>query len=104
MNWKCDIVTDLAPLYYDGAASEASRRLIREHLRRCKDCRGYYRHARASKRAHGQLPVSLEAGEFAVLARRVLVRRILMAVAVFSYVGATLGVFLLRLLRRQDGR
>ena len=27
MNWKCDVVMDLASLYHDGVASEGSRRL-----------------------------------------------------------------------------
>ena len=28
MNWKCELVMDLAPLYYDGGASRVSKRLV----------------------------------------------------------------------------
>ncbi len=29
MNWKCELVMDLAPLYYDGVASRVSKRLVK---------------------------------------------------------------------------
>ena len=35
MNWKCELVMDLAPLYYDGVASRVSKRLVKKHLREC---------------------------------------------------------------------
>lgn len=43
MNWKCELVMDLAPLYYDGVASRVSKRLVKKHLRECPQCRTYYK-------------------------------------------------------------
>lgn len=35
---RCDIIRDLLPLYVDGVASEAARRLIEEHIKECEAC------------------------------------------------------------------
>ena len=42
MNKQCEIVQDLLPLYVDGACSEASEEMIKEHLETCADCRAIY--------------------------------------------------------------
>ncbi|MBR3356814.1 MAG: DUF4825 domain-containing protein [Solobacterium sp.] len=34
----CEVIEDLLPLYADGIASEASRKLVEEHLKTCADC------------------------------------------------------------------
>lgn len=39
MEISCEIVRDLLPLYHDEVCSEASRRLVEEHLRGCAACR-----------------------------------------------------------------
>ena len=104
MSWKCDVVTDLAPLYHDNEASEASRRLVREHLRSCPTCRGYYKKYRPEKNMdmETEIPFSEDSRKYAVLARRMLIRRVLLFVGCLSYVCATMGIMLLYLLRR-DG-
>ncbi len=38
MSKECDVVRDLLPLYVDGACSEASADMIRNHLANCTDC------------------------------------------------------------------
>ncbi len=43
MSISCDMVIDLISLYHDGAASEDSRRAVREHLRTCPSCAAIYR-------------------------------------------------------------
>ena len=35
MNKQCEIVQDLLPLYVDGACSESSAEMVREHLESC---------------------------------------------------------------------
>ncbi|MGM9629135.1 zf-HC2 domain-containing protein [Butyricicoccus sp.] len=35
----CEVIRDLLPLYVEDMASEASRRLVEEHLEECEDCR-----------------------------------------------------------------
>lgn len=35
----CDIIKDLLPLYVDGAASEASQRMVEDHIDSCEGCR-----------------------------------------------------------------
>ena len=39
MNISCDIITDLLPLYHDGACNENSRKAVEEHLADCGQCR-----------------------------------------------------------------
>lgn len=41
MNYDCDVVRDLLPLYQDGAASKKSREVVDEHLAQCADCRDF---------------------------------------------------------------
>ena len=38
MNKQCEIVRDLLPLYVDGACSESSTEMIKEHLESCSPC------------------------------------------------------------------
>jgi len=42
MNQNCDIVRDLLPLYLDGVCSEASGRIVEDHLNECPACRDLY--------------------------------------------------------------
>lgn len=42
MSKQCEIVQDILPLYVDGACSEASTEMIKEHLETCADCRAIY--------------------------------------------------------------
>ena len=42
MSKQCEIVQDLLPLYVDGACSEASAEMIKEHIETCADCRAIY--------------------------------------------------------------
>ena len=36
---ECGVIHDLLPLYEDGAASEETTQLVREHLKDCPVCR-----------------------------------------------------------------
>ena len=42
MSKQCDIVRDILPLYVDGACSEASAEMVKEHLTACADCNAIY--------------------------------------------------------------
>lgn len=42
MNKQCEIVQDLLPLYVDGACSETSAEMIKEHLESCPGCNKIY--------------------------------------------------------------
>ena len=42
MSKQCEIVRDILPLFVDGACSEASTEMIKEHLETCADCRAIY--------------------------------------------------------------
>ena len=39
MDFDCDLIRDLLPLYLDGVCSDASRRAVKAHLAGCADCR-----------------------------------------------------------------
>ncbi len=38
MKYECDMISDLLPLYKDEICSEASRKIVEEHLAECPDC------------------------------------------------------------------
>ena len=38
MKYNCDMISDLLPLYKDGVCSDASKKIIEEHLAECPDC------------------------------------------------------------------
>ena len=42
MNKQCEIVQDLLPLYVDGACSESSTAMVKEHLESCSECKTLY--------------------------------------------------------------
>jgi len=42
MSKQCEIIQDLLPLYVDGACSDASAEIIKEHLEACDPCRDIY--------------------------------------------------------------
>ncbi|MBO5148978.1 MAG: zf-HC2 domain-containing protein [Anaerotignum sp.] len=89
MNWKCDVVTDLAPLYHDGVASKASRKLVREHLKECPECRAYYKKYAPVEGIKMDMPIS-DAEDFVLLAKQMRKRRLLLWGGFLSYVSATL--------------
>ena len=39
MKYSCDLISDLLPLYKDEICSEASRKIVEEHLAECPDCK-----------------------------------------------------------------
>ena len=89
MNWKCDVVTDLAPLYHDGVASKASRKLVKEHLRECPECRKYYKKYSPVEGVKMDMPIS-DAEDFVLLAKQMRRHRLLLWGGFLSYVSATL--------------
>lgn len=100
MSWKCDIVTDLAPLYHDKEASKASRKLVQEHLRECPACRANYRKYRPVQNLASDMPFSGNVENFAMLAKRMRTRRLLLSLGFFSYVCATIGALALHYMQK----
>ena len=39
MKYNCDLISDLLPLYKDEICSEASRKIVEEHIAECPDCK-----------------------------------------------------------------
>ena len=39
MKYNCDLISDLLPLYKDDICSEATKKIVEEHLAECKDCK-----------------------------------------------------------------
>ena len=42
MKYDCDMIADLLPLYKDGVCSEASNKIVYEHLSECAKCKNIY--------------------------------------------------------------
>ena len=70
MNWKCELVMDLAPLYYDGVASRVSKRLVKKHLRECPQCRTYYKKYHPVDKVPTEVPNWDVEENYAMLARK----------------------------------
>ncbi len=39
MKYNCDLISDLLPLYKDDICSEATKKIVEEHLAECKNCK-----------------------------------------------------------------
>lgn len=48
MNYPCNLIQDLLPLYLDGVCSEESKTVVEQHLIKCPNCRKYYSAMRES--------------------------------------------------------
>lgn len=99
MSWKCEIVTDLAPLYHDGVASAASKKLIKEHLRECPACRAYYKKYSPVEGIKMEMPVS-DGQDFVLLAKQMRRRRLLLWGGFLSYVSATIAMLVLHWVKK----
>ncbi|MDO4530921.1 MAG: zf-HC2 domain-containing protein [Bacillota bacterium] len=88
------MVTDFAPLYHDGVASAASKKLIRKHLKECAECAAYYKKYTPAENVKIEMPVS-EAEDFVQLARRMRKRRLLLWAGFLSYVSVTIATLAL---------
>lgn len=42
MNYPCNLIKDLFPLYHDGICSEESKKAVEQHLSECPSCKEYY--------------------------------------------------------------
>ncbi|MBE6866484.1 MAG: zf-HC2 domain-containing protein [Oscillospiraceae bacterium] len=42
MNYPCEIIKDLMPMYIDDLCSEQSKAAVSQHIENCDDCRQYY--------------------------------------------------------------
>ncbi len=89
---ECDVVLDLLPVYADGAASNATERLVEEHLAACADCRRALRELRREETPRET--AAEEAGEYLALSRRIRRRRAAHLFA-FSAVALTAAYFVL---------
>lgn len=49
MKIECDVIKDLLPLYTEQIASEASNRMVEEHLKACDQCRKAYQEMKTPK-------------------------------------------------------
>ena len=95
MSWKCEIVTDLAPLYHDKEASKASRKLVKEHLRECPECRAYYKKYRPVETMAAEEPVSDGVENFVLLAKKMRRRRQLLWLGFLFYFAGTMWALVL---------
>lgn len=42
MNYPCNMIRDLLPLYLDEVCSSESREIVQKHLEQCEECKNYY--------------------------------------------------------------
>ena len=80
MSKQCDIVRDILPLYVDGACSEASAEMVKEHLNACADCNAIYQ----KLLSHTSEDVLHEESESVIMRHAVLVSIALCIIAIFT--------------------
>ena len=51
MNSECDVVMDLAGVYFDKTAACETEAFIKEHLKNCENCRNFYKQFSKYKKA-----------------------------------------------------
>ena len=101
MSWKCEVVTDLAPMYHDGVASEASKKMVKEHLKACSECRKYYKKYRPVEGVKMETPVT-EVADFVLLAKKMRRRRVFLWTGFLTYVSATIAALVLYLVKKAE--
>ena len=79
MNKQCEIVQDLLPLYVDGACSESSTAMVKEHLESCPECKALYEKL-CSDTGEGSLKAEM-VGVVATREKKVKKKRLLTIVA-----------------------
>lgn len=78
---NCDIVKDLYGIYMDGCASKSTEIMIKNHLKRCPECKEFYRDVPfAVKRSQ----TSEAFGDYTVIAKRIKKRRACVTLGVLS--------------------
>lgn len=101
MSLNCEIVMDLVALYHDGEASKGSEAAVKEHLKRCKSCREFYKQYGDSAPAPQNFNF-LSSGNYGELAKQMRIRRLWTLVAVLSYVSASLCALIMLLMRMRE--
>lgn len=76
MNISCDVIWDLIPLYVENIASEASATFVREHIKKCPECRT----ALEDFKVPVALPLGTDTKSLRILKSRVRKRTILSAI------------------------
>lgn len=82
MKYQCDMIRDLMPLCADGAASDASRQAVREHIETCTECARCWDEFRQGLDLAAEAPAPQEKG-YAKAAKRYRKKWLLRMLAVF---------------------
>lgn len=85
----CDVVKDLYGVYCDGFASDESKALIKKHLKKCPECREFYKE-KSFYPAYAQRDNS---GNYALLAKKIKKRKLIgraLAVSLVTVLSAAL--------------
>lgn len=89
----CDVVKDLYGVYCDGFASDESKELIKKHLKKCPECREFYK----EKSFYPAYAQSDNSGNYALLAKKIKKRRLVKGALAVSFVTVLSAVLLCEL-------
>ena len=95
MNSECDIVMDLAGIYFDKTAADATNDYIKGHVKRCENCRKFYRQFSKFKKKQNKTSFSdvpKWEGNYAEIASRLSKRRMIFNILAVSYGVSMLGI------------
>ena len=88
MNSECDIVMDLAGIYFDKTAAYDTNEFIKEHLKTCENCRKFYKQFSGLKKRekiNNAPEIPKWEGNYDEVARRIRKRRLISRIIGLTY-------------------
>lgn len=94
MKIKCEVINDLLPLYVDDVLSEASKELVDEHIAECENCRSNLENMKATIKLPVNREVRMDDTKSLMGLKKLVNRKIRIAVAAALAVVAILALAL----------
>ena len=95
MNSECDIVMDLAGIYFDKTAADTTNEYIKGHLKECENCRKFYKQFSKIKKKQNKMSFSENfegEGNYAEIAKRLGKRKKVFSALLLVYGVSMLGI------------
>ena len=88
MNSECDVIMDLAGVYFDKTAAYKTNVFINEHLKNCESCRNFYKQFsqyKRSKKINNNCDIPKWEGNYDEVAYRLRRRKRIMSLIGLAY-------------------
>lgn len=88
MSSECDVIMDLAGIYFDKTAAYETNAYINEHLKKCENCRNFYKQfskLKRHKKINNNSEIPKWEGNYDEIAYRLRRRKRIMNLIVLAY-------------------